>query len=294
MGKPLVVGAPCKVNLSLDITGVRQDGYHHLRSVMQTVGLYDYLLISESDYRGVFIECDREQLSCDTTNTAFRAAKAFFSAAGIGKYAVKLEIIKNIPMQAGLGGGSSDAAAALIGLNEMFQTGFSVDALCKIGLQVGADVPFCIQGGTMLCEGVGEVFTPVRALDEDCFILIAKPEKGISTLSSFKKYDRYQGERYHPDTEALLAALQAGNLAACAQKLGNVLEQVSGLPEIGRFKEEMLSFGALGASMTGSGSAVIGIFDNKRAVRRAYRKLMDNASAIFITQPVPFGARVMD
>ena len=294
MGKPLVVGAPCKVNLSLDVTGMRQDGYHHLRSVMQTVSLYDYLLISESDYRGVFIECDREQLICDTTNTAFRAAKAFFNAAGIEKFSVKLEIIKNIPMQAGLGGGSSDAAAALIGLNEMFQTEFSVEELCQIGLQVGADVPFCIQGGTVLCEGVGEVFTPLRALDEDCFILIAKPEKGISTPSSFKKYDRYEGEHYHPDIESLLAALRAGDLAAAAQKMGNALEQVSGLPEIGRFKEDMLSFGALGASMTGSGSAVIGIFDNKRAVRHAYRKLMGDAGAIFITQPVPFGARVMD
>lgn len=294
MGKPLVVSAPCKVNLSLDITGVRADGYHQLRSVMQTVGLYDYLLISESDYRGIFIECDREQLSCDTTNTAFRAAAAFFQAAGIEKYSVKLEIIKNIPMQAGLGGGSSDAAAALVGLNRMYAGGFSLEELCKIGLQVGADVPFCIQGGTVLCEGVGEIFTPLPALSEGCFVLIAKPEAGLSTVSSFRRYDRYQGEKHRPDTEALVRALKRTDLSAVCGEMSNVLEQVSGLPEIQQFKDVMLSCGALGASMTGSGSAVIGIFDNKRAVRRAHRKLLTEAGAVFITRPTPFGARIVD
>lgn len=294
MVKPLVVGAPCKVNLSLDITGVRADGYHQLRSVMQTVDLYDYLLISESDYRGIFIECDREQLICDTTNTAFRAASAFFQAAGIQDYAVKIEIIKNIPMQAGLGGGSSDAAATLVGLNRMFQGGFSTDALCQIGLGVGADVPFCLKGGTMLCEGVGEIFTPLRPLEEGCWILIAKPEAGISTPNSFRRYDRQGGARRHPDTEALVAALEKRELPAVAEEMRNVLEEASSLPEIGRFKELMLSCGALGAAMTGSGSAVIGMFDNKRAVRRAHRKLMAEARAVFITHPVPFGARIVD
>ncbi|MCI8442324.1 MAG: 4-(cytidine 5'-diphospho)-2-C-methyl-D-erythritol kinase [Provencibacterium sp.] len=294
MGKPLVVSAPCKVNLSLDITGVRADGYHLLRSVMQTVSLYDYLLISEGDYRGIFIECDREQLSCDTTNTAFGAASAFFQAARIENYSVRLEIIKNIPMQAGLGGGSSDAAATLIGLNRMYQTGFSLEKLCEIGLQVGADVPFCIRGGTVLCEGVGEIFTPLSPLSEESLILIAKPETGLSTVSSFRRYDRYLGEKRHPDTEALVSALEEGELLAVAGSMSNVLEQVSGLPEINRFKELMLSCGALGASMTGSGSAVIGLFNNKRAVRRAHRKLLTEAGAVFITHPTRFGARIVD
>lgn len=290
--KTVVVGAPCKVNLCLDVAGVRADGYHLLRSVMQTVDLYDYLLISEGEYEGVFIECDRENLICDTTNTAYKAAEYFFSYSGIQKYSVKIEIIKNIPMQAGLGGGSSDAAAALVGLNRMYQTGYSLEELCKIGLKVGADVPFCLKGGTVLCEGVGDIFTDLPPLP-DCFILIAKPEQGISTVSSFREYDK-RGSKTHPEMGAILCAIEDQDLQKMSGRLFNVLEDVSDLPEIQKYKSIMAENGALGSVMTGSGSAVIGIFENKRTVRHAQRKLLAHAESVFITHPVPAGAVLME
>lgn len=290
--KAVVAGAPCKVNLSLDVTGVREDGYHLLRSIMQTVDLYDYLLIGEGDCPGILITCDREQLACDTTNTAYRAAECFIAATGAKKSSIRIEIVKNIPMQAGLGGGSSDAAATLVGLNRYYKTGLSENELCEIGVRVGADVPFCIRGGTVLCEGVGDIFTDLPDLP-DCYIVIARPEEGISTPNSFRLYDR-QGSPIHPDTDELLATVVSGNLGDIAAKLGNTLEGVATLPRIEQYKRMMIDSGALGAVMTGSGSAVIGIFDNKRTARRAHRRLLPMASAVFITRPVKNGARVVE
>lgn len=290
MAKTVVIGAPCKVNLSLDITSRREDGYHLLSSVMQTVDLYDYLLLSESGFRGIFIACDKEQLICDTTNTAYRAAQAFFRHTGIQKYAVKIEIMKNIPMEAGLGGGSSDAAATLSGLNALYGTGLSLDTLCELGLSVGADVPFCLKGGTVLCEGVGEVFTVLPPLPA-CFILIAKPERGISTMGSFRRYDATSPPG-HPATPHLVESIRQGDLAEVASHMYNVLESVCDLPEIALYKQIMTHCGALGAVMTGSGSAVIGLFKDKRSARHAQRKLMTHADAVFITRPVKMGARV--
>lgn len=288
--KSVVVCAPCKVNLSLDITGVREDGYHLLRSIMQTVDLYDYLLISQGDFPGIFITCDRESLVCDTTNTAYRAAARFFEAAGMDAPSVRIEIVKNIPMQAGLGGGSSDAAAALVGLNALYPR-FTQAQLCDIGVQVGADVPFCIRGGTVLCEGVGDIFTDLPALP-DCHILIARPKEGISTPNSFKRFDALEKIRRRPDTEQLLATIVSGNLQDIAACMVNVLEEAAKLPQIEQYKQVMLDSGALGAVMTGSGSAVLGIFDSKRAARRAHRRLLPVAKAVFITSPVTQGAVV--
>ena len=292
MKKTVIVGAPCKVNLSLDITGVQEDGYHLLRSVMQTVDLFDYLILGPGEFPGIFIDCDREQLICDTTNTAYRAARLFFEHTGIKDPAVHIEIIKNIPMQAGLGGGSSDAAAALVGLNHLYQTNLSMEELCELGVRVGADVPFCLRGGTMLCEGVGDIFTDLPALPE-CFILIAKPDTGISTPDSFKRYDR-AGGKLHPNTEQIMATILSGNLPDLGREMYNVLEEVCELPQVELYKNIMLQCGALGAVMTGSGSAVIGLFDNKRAVRHVHRKLLTHADAVFITRPVPYGARAVD
>lgn len=290
--RTVVVAAPCKVNLSLDIVGQRRDGYHELASIMQTVDLYDYLLISRSTYRGIFVHSSREQLVCDTTNTAYRAAEKFFAEAGIAHPAVRIEIIKNIPMQAGLGGGSSDAAAVLVGLNRMMNTGFSQEQLCQMGAFVGADVPFCLRGGTMLCEGIGEQFTELPALPS-CHILIAKPRSGLSTKRSFSEYDR-RGGGEHPDTALLVQMVREGNLRRLAGGMRNVLESVSDLPEIAHYKHLMLENGALGSVMTGSGSAVIGLFDNKRAARHAQHKLLSLAETVFITRPVGFGARVTE
>lgn len=288
--KSLVAGAPCKVNLSLDVIGTREDGYHLLRSVMQTVDLYDYLLIGPGILPGIVVRCDREQLSCDTTNTAYRAAEGFFAAIGERTPSVDIQIIKNIPMQAGLGGGSSDAAAALVGLNAATGAGLSQKELCEIGVQVGADVPFCIRGGTALCEGIGDIFTDLPSIPE-CFIVIARPEEGISTLNSFRRFDIH-GSSIHPDTESLLATIVSGNLSDMAALMQNSLEAVSMLPQIQQYKQTMLECGAQGAVMTGSGSAVIGVFQNKRTAKRAHHRLLSMASSVFITRPVNEGARV--
>lgn len=290
--RSVLAAAPCKVNLGLDITGRRQNGYHELASIMQTVDLFDYLLITPGEYSGIFVRCNREQLICDTTNTVYRAAERFFKAAGIARPAVQIEIIKNIPMQAGLGGGSADAAAALVGLEHMFRTGFSPERLRELGVSIGADVPFCLHGGTVLCEGIGDRFTVLPPLP-DCFILISKPAQGLSTQRSFEAYDR-RGSGTHPDTARLVQAVQEGDLRDLASRMENVLEPVSGLPEIALYRRIMQENGALGTAMTGSGSAVIGIFTEKRAVRHAQRKLFSRADAVFITRPVRFGACVTE
>ena len=175
--KRLTVPAPAKLNLSLDIVGVREDGYHLLRMIMQTIDLCDQIVLERADE--ISLTCNLPELPCDERNLAVRAAHAFFERTGLPG-GVRMTLDKNIPHGAGMGGGSADAAAVLKGLNELCGTDLSQQELCEIGLRLGADVPFCIVGGTQLAEGVGERLTPLPPLP-DCFLLVAKPEQGVST-----------------------------------------------------------------------------------------------------------------
>lgn len=289
--KTVLVEAPAKLNLSLDITATRPDGYHELDTLMQAVGLCDTVAISRMPGEGVFISCDRPRIPCDATNYAHIAARRFFEAFHMDA-AISIDIQKRIPSEAGLGGGSADAAAVLLGLNALLEVNAPLEALCAVGVKVGADVPFCLMGGTRRARGVGERFTSAPPLP-DCHLVIAKPAQGISTPEAYQRYDRC-GVQKRPDTAYLLRQLRVGNLRDFAFSMYNVLEEVADLPEVPAIRSKMIECGALGALMTGSGSAVFGIFEDRRLAKRCMRKLYDLAQGVYMTRPASHGAYISD
>ncbi len=274
--------AYAKINLSLDVTGRREDGYHTLRTVLQGISLCDEVELSDSE-GGISVSCDEGDVPCGPGNTVWKAAIAFFRSSGIRGRGVRFRIWKRIPRQAGLGGGSADAAAALRLLNRRFHTAFSPGQLQKIGLQAGADVPFCVLGGTALAEGIGEVLTPLSPLP-DCWIVICKPPTGISTREAYLAFDRV-GKHSNAFTESMEKAVRGGSLEKIGESLENAFETVLFLPEVRKIKRDMISLGALGSCMTGSGSAVFGLFDSKAAAFRCLQFLKENYPDSFLCRP---------
>lgn len=248
--------AYAKINLSLDIKGVLPNGYHELDMIMQTVTLFDTVHVSKSG--SISVKCGRG-IPNGRNNICWRAAESFFKAAEInGGADIKIE--KKIPSQAGLGGGSADAAAVLRALNEIYRTGFSTEKLCAIGAEVGADVPFCIKQGTCTARGIGEKLYKINCAC-DYIVLIAKPDCGVSTAGAFARYDD-AGAYRRPDNEALKAALETGDSNAVGKLLCNVFEELIMPEQSQRIKQDIIKAGALGSCMTGSGSAVYGIFES--------------------------------
>ena len=292
MKKTVIVEAPGKINLSFDITGKRADGYHNVDTIMQTIDLCDTVTISRMDQKGIFISCDRPRIPCDETNFAHIAAQKFFAEFGQPDTGISIDIQKRLPVQAGLAGGSADAAAVLMGLNVFFDVNEDLFRLCRLGAEVGADVPFCLMGGTQRATGIGERLVEVEELPR-CQILIAKPPAGISTKEAYARYDE-RGRENHPDIEYLLKQLRMDNLKDFSASMYNVLEEVAYLPEIPAIKRKMISCGALGALMSGSGSAVFGIFDSRSRAKHCMRKLYDMSEAVFLARPAPHGAVVLD
>lgn len=278
--KRLTVPAPAKLNLSLDIVGVREDGYHLLHMIMQTIDLCDQIVLERADE--ISLTCNLPELPCDERNLAVRAAHAFFERTGLPG-GVRMTLDKNIPHGAGMGGGSADAAAILKGLNELCGTDLSQQELCEIGLRLGADVPFCIVGGTQLAEGVGERLTPLPPLP-DCFLLVAKPEQGVSTPEAYRAYDRLT-DVLHPDTAELTGLLSCGDLPGFCARMENVLEPAVPLPEIQQIRAEMLAAGALGSRMTGSGSAVFGVFTQEQPALVCKKNLKKRFSQVYLCRP---------
>lgn len=276
--KKISVSAFAKINLSLDVCGSRPDGYHEMRTVMQSVSLCDDVTI-ELDDTGVFrAESNLAFLPSDGQNIAARAAELFFRRTGDSRTGALIRMQKRIPVCAGLGGGSSDAAAVLRGLSRLTGAGLTPDELREMGGALGSDVPFCISGGTALGTGRGEVLADTAPLP-GCHILIYKPEFSVSTPVLFVRLDQTQ-IRSRPDTEGLLSALEAGSLRGAAKKLSNIFEEV--LPRrqetIRAIKNRMIENGALGAAMSGTGSAVFGLFDQEKAARRAARAFKGGAA----------------
>lgn len=286
------IEAPAKINLTLDITGVRHDGYHILRTVLQTITLRDEVYLRKTDSEGITLTCDCEGVACDETNLAYRAAAAFFEFTDLPATGIQIEVEKHIPLEAGLAGGSADAAAVLVGLNALFDTGLSDRTLCEIGLPLGADVPFCIMGGTIQGEGIGEILEPLPFLPK-CYFVIAKPESGVNTKEAYTLYDR-QTPSHRPDNDMMVAAIATGSLEHIGNELCNVLEEVCTLPEVISIKQTMLECGALGAAMSGSGSAVFGLFENKGDAKHCLSILSDHYSAVFLAKPCPHGAAIVE
>ncbi|MBP0990400.1 MAG: 4-(cytidine 5'-diphospho)-2-C-methyl-D-erythritol kinase [Oscillospiraceae bacterium] len=286
----LKVKAPAKLNLTLDIGKKRDDGYHLMDMVMQTIDLYDVIRISKTDDDFVKVSSTDEKIPLGDENTAHRAAINFIKTVEPQHRGFKIEIQKNIPSQAGLGGASSDAAGVLVGLNALCGTGLSLNELCDIGITVGADVPFCIVGSTAHITGIGENIVVLPDLPE-CFFLVVKPPFGMLTKHAFELYDDYSAEIKRPDTDSVISAIDRKDVDFIAKSLCNVFEPVVFPDKILPIKNALIAAGALGAGITGSGVAVFGIFRSETEAQNAIPELV-RFGKVFLASPVRSGAVV--
>ena len=257
-----------KINLGLDVLGRRENGYHDVRMVMQTVYLYDQIWMVKTKEPGIQLHTNLFYLPVNENNLAYRAADILMKEFRIQE-GVKIILDKHIPVAAGMAGGSSNAAAVLFGMNRMFSLGLSQKELMERGVQLGADVPYCIMRGTVLAEGIGEILTPLPPMPK-CFVLLAKPSVSVSTKLVYEKLDAHEIEE-HPDIDRIIDGLKGRDLMKVALSMGNVLEKVTvqAYPVIHEIKEVMKKHGALNAMMSGSGPTVFGLFDDKRRARQA-------------------------
>ncbi len=282
----ITVNAPAKINLFLDIIGKLDNGYHSLFMVMQTVGLCDEITVEKSDENGIFLTCSEEKLPCDEKNIAYKAATAFCKKYGIEPN-VKIHIEKRIPFAAGLAGGSADAAAVIVALDKLYETNLSEYELCKTGLLVGSDVPFCIKGGTCLSQNTGGILSPLEPLKE-CFIVLAKPELGVSTAEAYASADSTY--LYKPDSMRMLDACEKGDFEGICKYAGNVFEQVIEVAERVEFKEIMRKHGCSLCQMSGSGPTVFALFESKENAEACAEELKKICPNVFVTTPVNHGA----
>lgn len=285
------VNAYAKINLMLDIICQRTDGYHDLFMIMQSIGLYDTVTVSETKSKKITITCNIDDIPLDEKNIAYKAADAFFKATKIKNEGINIDLVKRIPHQAGLAGGSADGAGVLVALNKLLKANLSDDELCNIGVKIGADVPFCIKGGTLLAQGVGDVLNKVKPLRQ-CFILIAKPDYGVNTGKAYSCFDTC-GKVHTPDKMGMLYAMQSRDLKEICLKMENVFEQFIEVPNKVDIKNVMRDEGALGVCMSGSGPTVFGIFDDKEKAEAAAGKLKDYAKDIAVTKPVSYGCKIL-
>ncbi len=265
---PIELTAHAKINLSLDIVGEREDGYHLLRMIMQTLKLGDIVRVSRNTHGEITTSTDSGMVSDDKTNLAYKAAELLIEEFDI-KDGVDININKHIPVSAGLAGGSTDAAAVLRAVNALFGLGLSNEELAERGVKIGADVPYCIFGGTMLSEGIGEKLTPLKSL-ETMPVILVKPPKSVSTAGVYKAYSADKVEK-HPETDVLIGEI--GNTGSFdAEKLANVLESVTipMVPEIEDIKALLKREGAYFSMMSGSGPTVFGLYKNTGAADMAY------------------------
>ena len=281
--------ATAKINLSLDVLRKREDGYHEVQMVMQKIGMYDRISLEALSGRpGIIFSSNLPYLPCDESNLAVKAAKLLMEQAGVTD-GVDIRLDKFIPVAAGLAGGSTDAAAVLTGINRLFRLGISKEDLMKLGKAIGADVPYCILGGTALAEGIGELLSPLPDMPE-CRILLCKPPINVSTKEVYSGLRAAELTR-HPDIEAMIAGLKAGNLEQITDDacMYNVLETVTAdrYPVIHEIEQDMMHLGAVNAIMSGSGPTVFGIFTDKEKAETAKLRLKNKrpSSRVFLTWP---------
>ena len=280
--------APAKLNLSLDVVGTLPGGYHALDMVMQAVSLYEQVTLRRS--ADLVVRLPGSRVPPGPKNTAYKAALAFFHYTGL-LAGVDITIHKTVPVRAGMGGGSADAAAVLVGLNALYGARLSMTELCALGASVGADVPFALMGGTCRVQGLGDL---IKALPPcpDCWFTVIMPGYGISTPAAFAAYDQI-GSPTHPDCAAQEAAIRAGDLEGLCAAAGNALEVCAGGADTAALKQALLDQGARAALMTGSGAAVFGIFEAEEPARRAAEALAAAGRQIFTLRPDRGGARIV-
>jgi len=278
--------AYAKLNLTLDVLGKREDGYHDLQSVMQTVSVRDDIEIDVGTGKPWCLKCDREDIPCDERNLAWKAAKVYCDTMKKDPKGLEIRITKRIPSQAGMGGGSADAAAVLRALNEYFGSPLSILALAELGAQVGSDVPFCVVGGTCMCEGRGERLRKLPDMP-DCIFVVVKPDFSVSTPELYKKIDEVSIPK-RPDNRAMESALLAGDLEQVAHNVFNVFDPVVTAEhlELNYIKSLFHQYGAVGYQMTGSGSACYAIVSEFEIAAVICNMLKSNYPDIFICKPV--------
>lgn len=283
-GKRAVARSYAKINLTLDVLGRRPNGYHDIEMIMQTVSLFDLINVNLA-HRGIEISTNLQFLPNNEKNIAYAAAREFYSYTGI-RGGCKINIHKNIPVAAGLAGGSGNAAAVLCSLNMLYNAGLSQEELCGIGVKLGADVPYCIMGGTYLAEGIGEILTPLSPM-KDCIILMVKPQINVSTASIYNAIDSADID-YRPDNKKMIQALESGSIKDIADNLSNVMGAVTQnmYPIIKGIKKKMLMNGAIGAEMSGSGPTVFGIFPDYKTAKKSHDSFACQFSDVFIVRPV--------
>ncbi|MBQ3007159.1 MAG: 4-(cytidine 5'-diphospho)-2-C-methyl-D-erythritol kinase [Clostridia bacterium] len=277
--------APAKINLFLDIVGILDNGYHSLFMIMQSIGLADEVKVERTEEKGIFLTCSEKSLPTDEKNIAYKAAKKFCDYIG-EEPCVKIHIEKKIPFAAGLAGGSADAAAVIAAMNEMYDNRLNRAELCKIGLSVGSDVPFCICGGTCLSQNTGGVLSPLEPLD-DCYIVLAKPICGVSTAEAYAAADNTY--IYHPDCMRMLDACEKGSFDSICKYAGNVFEQVIEVADRVEYKRIMRKNGASLCQMSGSGPTVFALFKNKENAEKCAEELGKICNNVFVTVPVNHG-----
>lgn len=283
----ITVKAYAKINLGLDVLRKRPDGYHDVCMIMQSLDLHDLITIHKSTEEGIVIHTNLSYLPSNQDNLVYKAAALFLSTLRIEEGLV-IELDKNIPVAAGLAGGSSDAAATLIGLNKLYQAGMTLPQLQKLGVKLGADVPYCLMLGTALSEGIGEVLTPLSPMPS-CSILLVKPDISVSTKYV---YDNLKLNEYsvHPDITAMTAALANKDIYALSKNMDNILQSVTvkEYPIISDIKDKMKELGALTSLMSGSGPTVFGIYQNRAMAKKAYsyfKKYQHFGKQVFLTTP---------
>lgn len=287
--------ALAKINLGLDIFRKREDGYHEVRMIMQTIQMYDVLEMKRVRKPGISLSVNYSYIPNDERNLVYKAAKLLMDEFQV-KSGVDIRLEKFIPVAAGMAGGSSDAAAALVGINRLFKLGLSEKDLMDRAVNIGADVPYCVMRGTALAEGIGEKLTRITPVP-DCFVLIGKPGINVSTKAA---YESLQLDKIttHPDIDGMIKDIECGNLLAMTEKMGNVFEPgiIGKYPVIGEIKELMEAHGALKAMMSGSGPTVFGIFDDRKKMEAAAAALRESrlAKTVFATEVTKAGGRTND
>lgn len=276
--------ALAKINLGLDVVRRREDGYHEVRMVMQTIHLYDRLEMEKTATQGIELSTNLSYLPVNENNLVYRAGKLLMDEFGITE-GIKVYLNKRIPVAAGMAGGSTDAAAMLYGMNELFELGLSREQLMERGVRIGADVPYCLMRGTALAEGIGEILTPLAPMVK-CPVLIAKPAISVSTSFVYQNL-KLDVDTKHPDIDRLIKDIRKQDLGAIAGDMGNVLESVTipNYPVIAQIKEQMMDSGAINAMMSGSGPTVFGLFEEEETAQAAYQKMKESglAKQVYLT-----------
>lgn len=268
--KQITINAMAKINLGLDVLRRRENGYHDVKMIMQTVNIYDTLEFVKKDTAGIVVKTNRQELPTDENNLIYKAAKLLMERLEAPQ-GVEITLTKRIPIAAGMAGGSTDAAAALVGINRLFDMKLTTEELKKIGVTIGADVPYCIEGGTALSEGIGEILTKLPDAP-DCFVVVAKPEISVSTKYVYENLHANE-LKYHPDIDGMAEAICQGELDGVCKRMENVLETVTEAkyPVISELKKILKEAGAENSLMSGSGPTVFAIFKEEETAQKALK-----------------------